>query len=433
MKYFLVILLLFLGVTTYASRHKSRGLPRTEVGLMNNVLGCLSHKDSGSYFDLFIPFDTLWRLVIYNEDRSPQAIKELNHLKESPQALLEFDPYYNHHIMERFAYVLTKGEDSGIHWNEIVMQRYELSKMQPNRTLMGYDRIAPERFKGYLFVRDMLGRLTFCITVTEIQKINGFFFGGQVLNILEASSIDEYMTREVEEQKYFDWLSKNNRKDSLRNDSIKNGLIDSTLIAADTPAAPKKPNFLNVNATEEDTFKARREVVDRRYYEGKFDEEIPVRLKDRRTGKISAYDGLYKFGDQVSYVKLHVTRSNEGKWLMEDDLPLGTLELELKNKVYTGSWTNNENQTGYDVVLTQTDISSKKLQQLETMLETGITGSINEPNAPQKKVVPAEDKENDADDEPGSKAKSKKQGEDNPKEKEKPEKKPKPKRNYDDD
>ncbi len=89
------------------------------------------------------------------------------------------------------------------------MQRYELNREPTtDKSLIGYDKIAPERFKGYMFVRDLLGRLTFCIAITEIQKIDGYFYGGQVTNILEASNIDQYILKGRKEQEYFDWLAK---------------------------------------------------------------------------------------------------------------------------------------------------------------------------------------------------------------------------------
>jgi hypothetical protein len=383
MKYFLFFLLLLVTLHAFGGKRRHRGEPRTEVGLMNNLIGCLSNKDTFNYYYLFPPFDTLWAFVMHNPDHSPEATRQLNNLKEHPRSLLQFDPMYNPGIMSRFLNVLNKGEDSGIHWNSIVMQRYELSREVPSRDLIGYSLIAPERFKGYMFVRDMLGRHTFCISVTEIQKIRGYFFGGQVLNILEASGVDQFIKKEQEEKEYFEWLAKNKITDSAHADSIANGLIDTAGKVADTVGKGKK-NFLSVgSATEEDTFKVRREIVDRRYYEGKFDEEIPVKLfirymKDLRTGLVSGYDGLYKFGDQVNYVKLHITRDKDGKWLMEDDPPIGTLELELKNKIYTGSWTNNENQTGYDVELIQTDVPERKIEQLDNILEKGLSGSVDE-------------------------------------------------------
>lgn len=396
MRYFLAALLLIVGFTSLAGKRRYRGEPRSEVGLMNNVVGCLSHKDSTGYFYLFPPFDSLWALVMHPPDRSPEALRDLNHLKEHPKSLLQFDPMYNHQIMARFLNILMKGEDSGIHWDNVVIQRYELSRMVPNRELIGYSRIVPERFKGYLFVRDIVGRLTFCITITEIQKINGYFFGGQVLNMLEASTIEQYLKKEVEEQKYFDWLAKSRQVDSAKSDSVKNGLLDTSSVTLDS-AIIKRQALLGVSLIEDDSFKGRREVVDRRYYEGKFDEEIPVKLfvrymKDLRTGKINAYDGLYKFGDQVSYVLLHIVRSDDGKWTMEDDPPIGTMELELKNRVYTGSWTNNDNQTGYDVELKQTDITAGKLMQLEKILDLGLSGRVDEASVGNKSKKDKADK-----------------------------------------
>ena len=385
MRCILVFLLCFLVAISalYARgrKHRQRGLPRTEVGLMNNVIGCLQHKDSVSYYNLFLPFDTLWQMVLHNPDQSPEVVNELNQLKEHPQSLIEFDPHFNSRIMAGFYKVLEKGEDSGLHWKNVVMQRYELKKeVITNKSLIGYDRIAPERFKGYMFVRDIMGRVTFCIAITEIQKINGYFFGGQVTNILEASSTEQYLLKEQKEQKYFEWLAQNPNYDSLRNDSLKTDSMKKGLI--DTFGGRKK-DVLNVNPDDDDNSTTRKEVVDRKYYEGKFDNEIPVKLyirymKDLKTGKVVLYDGLYKFGDQKSYAKLFITRTDDGKWIMEDDPPVGTLELVLKDRIYTGSWLNNENGTGYDVLLKPADIPQAKLEQLDNILERGLSGSVNQ-------------------------------------------------------
>jgi hypothetical protein len=268
--------------------------------------------------------------------------------------------------MDRFLTVLSKGEDSGIHWNGIVIQRYELKMEQLTKDLAGYEKIAPERFMGYLFVKDMIGRMTFCITITEIQKIEGFYFGGQVVNILEASSIDEFKAKEEKERQYFEWRAKNHIIDTPKIDSSRSAVMDSIIAAAE----------------DEDMSKIRKEVVDRKYYEGKFDNEIPVKLyvrymKDVHNSKVFYYDGLYKFGDQKSYVRLDITIT-DGKWLMEDDPPVGTLELVLKDRIYTGSWLNNENGTGYDVYMRQADLPQRKMEELERILEKGLSGSASQ-------------------------------------------------------
>ena len=376
MRYFVALFffcVLVMGTfSASGKKHKHRGGAKTEVELMNSIVNCMHSKDTVGYYYLFPPFDTLWRRVTHNSDQSPETQKQLNKLKEHPQALIDFDPFYNHHIMSRFLSVLQKGEDSGIHWNGIVIQRYEFKNEGLTQDLAGFEKIAPERFKGFLFVKDMIGRMTFCITITEIQKIEGFYFGGQVVNILEASSIDEYLAKEEKERAYFEWRAKNNIVDTPRVDTAKSALIDSIIAAAD----------------DDDVSKVRKEVVDRKYYEGKFDNEIPVKLyvrymKDLHTGKVSFYDGLYKFGDQKNYVRLDITLT-DGKWTMEDDPPVGTLELVLKDRTYTGSWLNNDNGTGYDVYMKQADLPQRKMEELERILERGLSGSANQETAPEK-------------------------------------------------
>ena len=388
MRNFFVLLLLCLLIAgtsdAFFRKHKRRGEPKTEVDLMNSVVNCLRHKDTLSYFYLFPPFDTLWHMVLHNSDHSPEAERQLAYLKEHPQSLIDFDPYYNHNIMARFTALIAKGEDSGVHWNNMVIQRYELQKDNLTQNLAGYDKIAPERFKGYLFVRDLLGHQTYCITITEMQKIRGYFFGGQVINILEASTVDDYIAKEAKERQYYEWLTTHPIVDTPQQDSVRKALSDTT-----DDGEPGKKHGLNANG-DDDNSKIRKEVIDRKFYEGKFDEEIPVELyvrymKDQRTGKLFAYDGLYKFGDQKNFVRLEITRTEDGKWTMEDDPPVGVLELVLKNKIYTGTWANNDNGSGYDVVLKQADIPEKKLEMLDNILDKGLSGSVREESMPEKK------------------------------------------------
>ena len=172
--------------------------------------------------------------------------------------------------------------------------------------------------------------------------------GGQLINILEASTIDQFLAKEDKERRYFDWLATHPIVDTPSVDSAKKANADA-----------------NGQNPDDDNSKVRKEVIDRKFYSGKFDDEIPVQLyvrymKDAKTGKLSSYDGLYKFGDQKNFVKLEITLAADGKWTMDDDPPVGSLELVLKGKVYTGSWTNNENGSGYDVMLKQTDIPEKR-------------------------------------------------------------------------
>ena len=374
---------------------------------MDKVLQCLKNKDTISYYYLFPPFDSLWKMVIHNPDPSAETQKELSKLRDHPTVLIDLDPYYNHAIVGRFVQTLKKGEDSGIQWQGLVMQRFELQKQELSQGMEGLQHIIPERFKGFLFVRDMMSATTYCITITEIQKINGFYCGGQVLNVLEAKDIDQYIARERAEQKYLDKMRRmaaEHKIDSIKADSVKAIVVtqDSTMVdssktmALNAKAAKpvdtsksKKNLLLSVNAPDDEVNRQRREVVDRRYYKGKFDDEIPVELYVRymkdANGKVTKYwDALYKFGDMSEYVKLDVSKTDENKWLFEE--PVATMELDLNGKVYSGGWTNGENQTGYDAELTQTSISQTKIIQLDMILENGLWGKTNEQKIKEKSV-----------------------------------------------
>ena len=408
MRYCLALLLVVFLVggaqQALAVKHsvRYRGLPRSEGELVARVVNCLKYQDTIGYYNMFPPFDTLWQMVLHNPDHSAEALDALNELKEHPRALIEFDPYYNPSIMERFSYVLQKGTDSGIHWGTITLARYELQKQPITRSLIGFERIAPERFMGYIFIRDISARATFCFTITEMQKIHGSFVGGQVNNIMEASTVDEYNSRIEFERNYIikvpvgeeDSSLLAEKRDSIHTDSIKRGFIKDpktdSLRRLDSIRA-KNAGILNGATIDDDTQKIRREVVDRKYYEGKFDDEIPVELfvrymKDISNGKVMYWDALYKFGDQKSYIKLEVTRNGE-KWDFDDDPPVGSMELVLKNRIYTGSWQNNESQSGYDVVLKEAPAPPRKIEMMDKILERGLSGRTDE--ASEEETKPA--------------------------------------------
>jgi hypothetical protein len=246
----------------------------------------------------------------------------------------------------------------------------------------------------------MGSRLTFCVAIREIQKVKGYFFGGQVINILEASTIEEYHRREEAERKYFEWLAEHPPVDSTAHADSLIADADSAIHEAEPVAkktdsvvkkVEKKPiapppgdskDFLRIAAEEEDVAKNKTDVVDRKYYEGKFDDEIPVKLYVRYmraagSNKPVTYDGLYKFGDQLKYVKLDIIVQPDGKWLMEDDVPVGILELELKNKEFIGVWTNND-ENGYDARLKEMPLSQKRMETYEAILDRGLSGRVDE-------------------------------------------------------
>ena len=416
--FFTCLVLLCTDAHAIGRRHRYAGPPRNEAELMVSVLNCLRAKDSLAYYDLFPPLDTFWRMVMHSADARPEVQRDLNNLKEHPTIFIDLDPYYNHTIITRFSDVIRKGEDSGINWPGIVMQRYELEKEGVAHGMEGMQHIAPERFRGYLFVRDMMSSTTFCITITEIQKVKGYFCGGQVLNVLEAHNKDEYIAKERAERKHKIQVEQAEQKrltDSAKND---NGTVhaardslqvsDSAKVAGAAKPVDtmknKKAALLSVTtpASDDDKNKMRWEVVDRRLYKGLFDDDIAVELYVRYmrdgNGKVTNWDGLYKFGDMQDYVKLEITKAEDGKWMMEE--PAGIMELELNLKVYTGSWTNGDNQTGYDVELTQKDLSQAKSMKLDRILDNNAGGTTRNQIILEKPVTDTAAKDTTATDQP---------------------------------
>ncbi len=387
MRYVIVVLLAVLCCASDTraqlfARHRQPEWPTTEGALAQRLAYCLANKDTGAYKSLFPPFDTLWSMVLHNPDGTPEAARELADLKDHPQALIEFDPRYNYAIMERFAHVLTKGEDSGLAWRNSVIARYHLVKQEPTRNLLGYQHVAPERFRGFLFMTEPNNRTTFCISVAEIQKVKGKFFGGQVLNVLQANSIEEFHAREQAEQEYFDWMAAH--PGFMPADTMKKK-DDSTANASDSTGGEDALTLTKEeqedDGSEDAGLGVRRQVIERKYYEGLFDNEINVRLYVRfletPPGKPQLYDGLYKLGDNKRYLRLEIKRKPDGKWVLEDEEAVGTMELTLQGRTYTGVWTNGEDN-GYDAVLNQTGIAKGKIELLDKILDQGLYGKIDE-------------------------------------------------------
>ncbi len=389
---------------------------------MDKMLGCLQHKDTAGYYDLFPPFDTLWSMTMHNPDKSPETQKALNNLKEHPQVLVEFDPLYNKDIITRFCRVLSKGEDSGIQWNRVIMARYELHKQDPTRALIGYDKIAPERFQGYMFVVDGFNRVMFCVSVTEIQSIKGQFFGGQLLNVLQAKSVDEFRYKEQRENDFFQWKAEH--PDSVATDTV---LITDTTGIKDTS---EKGNLMIAKQEEAEEDDMRKEVVDRKYYEGLMDNEIPIKLYVRYMkpvpGKPQQYDGLYKLGENKRYLKLEITRNKEGKWVIEDETAQGLMELVLTGRNYTGSWTNAE-ENGFDIELHQTGTPKGKIETLDGILDRGNSGKIDESVFEEAEKEEAEKDKEKKEERAAEKEKAKKELEKKEKKKKKQEEKDKEK------
>jgi hypothetical protein len=135
------------------------------------------------------------------------------------------------------------------------------------------------------------------------------------------------------------------------------------------------------NDNDEEDDDVRKEVVDRKYYEGLMDNEIPVKLYLRYLrvpgGKKQLYDGLYKLGDNRRYVRVDISRDKKGIWIIEDEKSVGVMELMLEGNKYKGSWVNADGN-GFDVELAEAGTPPGKIEALDGILDRGMSGKLDE-------------------------------------------------------
>lgn len=322
-----------------------------EAALIENLVYALQNKDSHTYADLFPSIDSMSSWVLQRADKNSEAYQKMILLKENYFARLDFDSSVYAEADKGFKDFLKKTKPFDIRWSETVLMKYELETIRRGRGLVS-EKIVPNRFLGYVMIKDMHSRRVFTFTIYDIMQVNGFWYGGELVNIFEASSKDEFETKLAEAKK----------KEML----ALAGIVDSS-----STDSTKKLGVLYDPDTKNSTLK---EVVDRKYYKGKFDGEIPVILyvryiKGGCPESVCSWEALFKFGDEDEYIKMEVTRSEDGKWQFSEDE--GGMELVLKDKVFTGTYASNGDQTEYDVKLTEAPISDKKVLMFDEIFEMG--------------------------------------------------------------
>ncbi|MEI8278647.1 MAG: hypothetical protein WCG87_02720 [Bacteroidota bacterium] len=320
--------------------------PKKEEDLINAILTCLEHKDSVSYVSLFPEFAQIWAMA---NDAKSADYDEMAYLRVHPEALRQLDPNFNKEIGNGFNSLLQQGKTLGLHWEKIARVSFELERMKETKDIKGINKIATNRLRGYVFILDELSQKRYAFTTSELMSIKGKWYGGRLTYIFEASNKDAFMEK-------LNLVIKN--KGQLPKDTTAE--VDSTDKQQDEITIPK-----------------RRIIVDRKYYSGKFDNEIPVKLYVRYLkvpgckDEACAWESIFKFGEE-DYVRMKVTKNEKGAWLFSDEAVPGSMELILKGNIYTGTWTTNEDQTGYDAKLTETPITPKKTEQLDNILEEDI-------------------------------------------------------------
>jgi hypothetical protein len=352
-----LFLLVFHYTPAYCAPEQAIEAPaKTEKELIARIVKSLRDEDSAAHSSQFMQFDDLWKLVINFRDTNVVAGMQVAQLRQAPNTIRKFDPFFNPQIGLDFNHVIEKGEDSAVHWDKIELARYELKKIGMTEEMVGYNYIAPLRFQGYIFVRDNFTRKIFAIAVTDIQNIKGNWYGGHVVDIFEADTEDKYLAKlKREEAWYKKLLAEGIDIDSMKRsiDSIKN---------ADSE-----------HGADSGVVLTRKEVVERKYYFGLLDDEIPVTLYVQylRGGckeKVCEWIAIFKFDEEGEYIKTSVHKEN-GKWYFTQEPDKSVLELEIKGKAFEGTFLSIKDQIEYEAYFEEIVPKQSTKEKLDALVD----------------------------------------------------------------
>lgn len=334
----------------------------TEQELVQDIINYIQTADDSAYASLFPPFDMMAQAVYNYQPKDSFQMERINKMRRNLKELRQFDPQMNTTIVERMNFVREKAVDSGLHWGDILIAKYELDKQRLPYKQIGFELVAPIRMQGYIFIRDMLTRRRYGIAVRDIYLINEKWYGGVVLNILESSTSVEYEESLRDEEKELERLMAYKQA----------GLLDSILAAKDSLRKLATGGFDDDEEEEDETiFK---EISQRKFYTGYFDKQVEVELyirgiKGACPDIACSWEAMYRFGDIDEYIVVDVEKREDGTFVFTEE-DMGVMEIKLSGTTFTGTWTAFSDKTEYEVYLKENiAMKDRKLFKLDRKFE----------------------------------------------------------------
>jgi hypothetical protein len=340
----LTLFVLLLSFSAFRATAQSK----TEAEHVQKIVQSLKMLDSMAYAAVFPSADTMVRITLRKAPSSSDEYQRSRYLLESPEMIQYQDSLIMKQAGLLYNPVIERGKKMGIHWEDILMSRFELEALAKTRDA-ALEAIISERFVGYLFIEDMQTRKIFTLSLSEIMKIEGKWYGGELNYLFEADSKDAFNAKVLAEK--------------IR---LRKGLPDTTL-AADS---------LTVKDDDEQPLQ-RKQIADRKLYTGFLDDEIPVSLyiryiKGDCPEAICSWEAIFKFGDN-EYVRQDVSRTADGKFNFVEEETGGVLDVELKGNVLTGVFSATIDKVDYDAELKEKTMTKKKMENLDAIVERDLS------------------------------------------------------------
>lgn len=314
----------------------------TEADLVLRLTESLKTGNRSGYLRLFPEAEVFAENVLRHTDTTSPVHAQMQRLLAEPDRLFEFDAAVDSARMAEFDSLRVQGENLGVRWQAVRFARFELERTRSTRDAL-WEKVAPVRFLGYVFVQDPVTGKNYCYTVGDVVQIGGRWYGGVLTRIFEAGTKAEFETH------------RNAARKAERKGEV---------------YIPAPPREADDEAEETEASDAPRKIVlERKFYNGTFDGETRAQLYlrglkgDCGSKGPCLWEGVFKYGED-EWQAMSVTRA-EGKWLIAEDPGPGAMELTLEGKEFMGQWTSGADQTGYEVKLTEVVPSSKKMSTLE--------------------------------------------------------------------
>lgn len=335
--------LLFFSLVQYRS---ASAQSKSESDHIHRIIVSLQQTDSNAYADLFPAADTMTAITLRKAPSGSVEYEKAKLMRENPFFLVNQDTLIDKQAYEVFNSFIGMAKKTNIHWHDCILLRYELEALGKTRDAV-LEAIAPERFVGFIFIEDIRTHKHYGFTVSDIMKIDGNWYGGELNNLYEAEHKDELKFQIGETLK-----------------RLQKGIPDTTEIQKTAGSGNN----------DEEPGETKKQVLERKLYTGMLDDEIPVTLYIRSfkgdcPEAACSWDALFKFGDQDEYTKPEVSRNEQGKWVFTEEESGAVMELTLKGGVFTGIFSATIDKVDYEAKLKETPLSSKKLEYLETIID----------------------------------------------------------------